>query len=66
MDLSASIFGVILLAVGVGLTYLCGIKPDRDQRKRRAEQAREHLRGLHTEKLRQNAALRRQSITNRP
>jgi len=65
MDLFGSIFGLVLLAMGVGVTYLWGIKPDREQKKRRAEQIREQMRGRHAEKLRQNAALRRESMTNR-
>jgi len=64
MDLFGSIFGLVLLAMGVGVTYLWGIKPDREQKKRRAEQIREQMRGRHAEKLRQNA-LRRESMTNR-
>jgi len=65
MDLFATLFGLILLAVGVGVTYLWGIKPDREQKKRRAEQVRQELRGRHAETLRRNAALRRQSLSNR-
>jgi len=65
MDLFAGLFGLILLTLGVGVTYQWGIKPDRENKKRRAEQIREDLRRRHFEKLRRNAALRRESITNR-
>jgi len=65
MDLFAGLFGLILLTLGVGVTYRWGIKPDRENKKRRAEQMREDLRRLHSEKLRRNAGLRRESITNR-
>ncbi|HKB67633.1 MAG TPA: hypothetical protein VKC61_17375 [Pyrinomonadaceae bacterium] len=65
MDLFAGLFGLILLTLGVGVTYQWGIKPDREEKKRRAEQVRAELRRLHAEKLRPNAALRRESITNR-
>ena len=64
MDLFAGLFGLILLTLGVGVTYQWGIKPDRENKKRRAEQMREDLRRRHSEKLRLNAALRRESITN--
>jgi hypothetical protein len=64
MDLFASIFGFVLLTLGVGVTYQWGIKPDREARERRAQQMRAELRQLHAEKLRLNA-LRRESITNR-
>jgi hypothetical protein len=65
MDLFASLFGLILLTLGVGVTYQWGIKPDREEKKRRAEHMRAELRRLHTEKLRRNAALRRESVTHR-
>jgi hypothetical protein len=65
MDLFASIFGFILLTLGVGVTYQWGIKPDREAKKRRAEQIRAELRRQHFENLRRGAALRRESITHR-
>ena len=65
MDLFATVFGLILLTLGVGVTYQWGIKPDREEKKRRAEQVRAEMRRLHSEKLRRNAALRSESITNR-
>jgi hypothetical protein len=65
MDLFASLFGFILLTLGVGVTYQWGIKPDREQKKRRAEQMRAELRRRHAEKARRGAVLRRESITNR-
>jgi hypothetical protein len=57
MDLFATIFGLILLALSVGVTYHWGIKPDREKKKRRAEQTRAELRRRHSEKLRRGAAL---------
>ena len=65
MDLFATIFGSILLMLGVGVTYQWGIKPDREEKKRRAELIRAEMRRQHSEKLRRNAALRRESLTNR-
>lgn len=65
MDLFAGIFGFILLTLGVGVTYQWGIKPDREKKKRWAEQMRAEQRRLHSEKLRRGAALRGGSITNR-
>lgn len=40
MDLFAGLFGLVLLTLGVGLTYQWGIKPDRENKKRKAEQMR--------------------------
>lgn len=65
MDLLAGIFGLVLLTLGVGVTYQWGIKPDREEKKRRAERIRAELRRQHYEKLRRGAALRRESMTNR-
>jgi len=65
MDLFASLFGLILMTLGVGVTYQWGIKPDREKKKRRAEQIRAELRRQHTERARRGAVLRRESVTNR-
>ena len=65
MDLFASLFGIVLLILAVGVTYQWGIKPDREEKKRRAELIRAEMRRQHSEKLRRNAALRRESLTNR-
>ena len=65
MDLLAWLFGIVLLILAVGVTYQWGIKPDREEKKRRAEQMRAELRRLHLEKLRKDTALRSGSITNR-
>ena len=65
MDIFATSFAVILLALAVGVTYKWGIKPDRELKKRRAEQVRAELRRQHSEKLRRGAALRNGSIANR-
>jgi hypothetical protein len=39
MDLSASLFGLTLLALSLGVVYHWGIKPDREEKKRRADRA---------------------------
>ena len=65
MDLFASLFGFVLLILAVGVTYQWGIKPDREQKKRRAELIRAELRRQHSEKVRRKAALRSESLTNR-
>ena len=65
MDLLAWLFGIVLLILAVGVTYQWGIKPDRQEKKRRAEQIRAELRRQHSEKLRRKAALRSESLTNR-
>jgi hypothetical protein len=64
MDIFATFFGLSLLALGVGVTYRWGIKPDREEKKRRAEQIRAELRRQHYESLRRGAALRSGSITH--
>ena len=52
MDLFASLFGSILLVLSVGVTYHYGIKPDRDEKKRRAEQGLAELRRQQVERSR--------------
>src|SRR4029077_9381072 len=64
MDLFASLFGFILLILAVGVTYQWGIKPDREEKKRRAELIRAEMRRQHSEKLRRRADLRSESLTN--
>ena len=66
MDLLPSLFGLVLLVLAVGVTYQWGIKPDREEKKRRAELIREEQRRQHSDKLRRRAALRSESLTNRP
>ena len=54
MDFLIVIFSFILFAVAAGVTYHFGIKPDREQKKRRAERALAELRRRHSEKFRKN------------
>jgi hypothetical protein len=56
MDLFASIFGIILVTVSLGVTYQFGIKPDREAKKRRAKQALDEMRRQHWERLRKRPA----------
>jgi hypothetical protein len=65
MDLFAAIFGFALLSVAAVVTYLWGIKPDREQKKRRAEQMRAEYRRQRAEAVRRQAAMRGGSISNR-
>ena len=65
MDLLPTLFGLVLLTLAVGVTYQWGIKPDREEKKRRAELIRAEQRRQHSERLRRTAALRRESLTNR-
>jgi hypothetical protein len=58
MDLFASIFGIILVTVSLGVTYQFGIKPDREAKKRRAKQALDEMRRQHWERLRKRSAHR--------
>lgn len=44
MDLFAGVFGLMLFILSVGITYHWGIKPEREAKKRRAEQLREATR----------------------
>ncbi len=52
MDLFAGLFGFTLLTLGVGVTYHWGIRPDREEKKRRAERARAELLRRRSEKIR--------------
>ena len=65
MDLFAAIFGSTLLLLAVGVTYVWGVKPDREEKKRRAEQVRAEQRRQHSERIRRQAALRGGSAANR-
>ena len=64
MDLFATMFGVTLTLLAVVVTYVCGIKPERDEKKRRAEQIRAEQRRRHFERIRRQAAVRSESITD--
>ena len=57
MDLSAGLFGVILIAVSVVVAYHWGIKPEREQKKRRAELALAEVRRKHWEKMRNRSTV---------
>lgn len=56
MDLFASIFGFILVALSLAVTYHYGIKPERDEKKRRAERALGEIRRQHWERSRKRTA----------
>jgi hypothetical protein len=57
MDISAALFGVILMVVSVVVAYHWGIKPEREEKKRRAEQALAEIRRKHWEKVRNRSAV---------
>jgi hypothetical protein len=44
MDLFAGLFGLLLLLISVVVAYHWGIKPDREAKKRRAEEALAEMR----------------------
>jgi peptidoglycan/LPS O-acetylase OafA/YrhL len=44
MDLSAAVFGLMLFILSAAITYHWGIKPEREARKRRANEIREAAR----------------------
>jgi hypothetical protein len=56
MDLFASLFGVTLLAVSVGVAYHYGIKPDREEKKRQTERDLAELRRQRWERSRKRPA----------
>jgi hypothetical protein len=58
MDLYAAIFGLTLLSLAVGVTYHWGIRPDRQEKKRRGEAARAELRRQHAEEFRKRPTSR--------
>jgi hypothetical protein len=55
MDLSAALFGGMLIMVSVAVAYHWGIKPEREQKKRRAEQALAEIRRKHWERMRKRS-----------
>jgi hypothetical protein len=57
MDLSAALFGVILMVVSVVVAYHWGIKPEREEKKRRTEQALAEIRRKHWEKVRKRSTV---------
>jgi hypothetical protein len=57
MDFFAGLFGFILLTASVVLTYRWGIKPDREEKKRRAEQASAEMRRRNFERSRRRSAV---------
>jgi hypothetical protein len=63
MDLFAGSFAFILFVLSAGITYHWGIKPEREEKKRRAEQLREATR-RQLEKSRRHSASRDKPITH--
>lgn len=61
MDILATFFAATLVIVSVGVTYCWGIKPQREEQKRRAEQIRAELRRQHYDRLRQRTGSRREA-----
>jgi hypothetical protein len=51
MDFFAGFFGLTLLTISVVLAYRWGIKPEREKKRRRAEQALAEMRRKHWETL---------------
>ena len=64
MDFLAGLFSIIMLSLSAVITYQWGIKPDREAKKRRAQQALAELRQRDSEKSRKHPAPRTESITN--
>ena len=56
MDLSAGLFGLVLVLISVAVAYHWGIKPDREAKKRRAEEAVAQIRRKHWERTRRRPA----------
>jgi hypothetical protein len=56
MDLFAGLFGFTLLTLSLGVTYHWGIKPGREEKKRRAEWALAEIRRKHWERSRKRPA----------
>jgi hypothetical protein len=56
MDLFASMFGFTLVALSLGVTYHWGIKPAREEKKRREQQALGEMRRRHWERSRKRPA----------
>jgi hypothetical protein len=57
MDLSAGLFGIFLTLLSVILTYHWGIKPEREEKKRRAERAHAEIRRKHWENMRKRSTV---------
>ena len=57
MDLFAALFGGFLTVLSVVLAYHWGVKPEREEKKRRAERALAELRRKHWEKVRKRSAV---------
>ena len=55
MDLSAGLFGAVLIVVSVVLAYHWGVKPEREEKKRRAERALAEIRRQRWEKMRKRS-----------
>ena len=64
MDVLAVIFGITLVSAAFAVTYLWGIKPEREQKKRQAEQIRAELRRQQLERFQKQTALRGRSVPN--
>jgi hypothetical protein len=56
MDLFAGIFAFIVVALSLVVTYHCGIKPEREEKKRRAQRALGDMRRQHWERSRKRPA----------
>jgi hypothetical protein len=57
MDLFAGLFGAMLMVVSVFAAYHWGIKPEREAKKRRAEQALAEIRRKHWERVRRRSTV---------
>jgi hypothetical protein len=57
MDLSAALFGALLIVVSMVVAYHWGIKPEREEKQRRAERAQAEIRRKHWEKVRNRPAV---------
>ena len=64
MDLFASLFGLTFLVIGLLITYHWGIRPDRQEKKRRTERALADMRRQQYEKVRKQRASRSAAITH--
>jgi hypothetical protein len=57
MDFFAGLFGLILLMLSVAVAYHWGIKPDREEKKRRAARVLAEMRRRNWEKSRNRRAI---------
>gem|GEM_PF-2883584 len=64
MDLSASLFGLTLFVIGLIITYQWGIRPEREQKKRRAERAHGDRRRRQYQRVRTQTAQGRSSVSS--